>query len=430
MSNNIFYNTSYFKFFKRHIKPKEMEKELISLIYSKKSNNSPKTDRNNYNKEKEKNLNLDVYFQKHSIILINKIRDLFREFDVDKSNSFDQNEFYQMFNINKIPIKMEEIIYLFNFNKQKKAITFSELIKLTFDSDFDKRYKIIISKVKSRCEKGIICPNDFSGMLSHLCEFGKLSSDAKNFRKELLRSKRKSTLKHITITESNRQYIRSKTKDEIKIEKKESNKHMSEDKIKRQSSKKFDENNKKISNSRNRTNLTEMNSDYQVLEKSHKMKEEHDNMINYIKTIIEITKKKIVRNEQVFKNLNYRNKIENSKRNLAKSIDILHKINPKINNTYISYCPINQKFIDLNTGKGYDFSNIKDYKYKGLKNNIKENENILNYKPIITEANENDKRNNHKIFLKQYLLNKKDKKYYRNKSNNVRKKDSIFINEN
>ena len=132
----------------------------------------------------------------------------------------------------------------------------------------------------------------------------------------------------------------------------------------------------------------------------------------------------------MFKNLNYRNKIENSKRNLAKSIDILHKINPKINNTYISYCPINQKFIDLNTGKGYDFSNIKDYKYKGLKNNIKENENILNYKPIITEANENDKRNNHKIFLKQYLLNKKDKKYYRNKSNNVRKKDSIFINEN
>ena len=420
MSNNIFYNTSYFKFFKRHIKPKEMEKELINLIYSKKADNSSKTDRNNYSKEKEKNLNLNVYFQKKPIILINKIRDLFIEFDIDKSNSFDQNEFYHMFNINKIPIKMDEIKYLFNFNKQKKTITFSELIKLTFDSDFDKRYKVIISKVKTRCEKGFICPNDFSEMLSHLCEFGKLSSDVKNYRKELLRSKRKNTLKHINITESNRQYIMGKTKDEIKMEK-ESNNHMSEDTIEKKSS-------KKISNNRNRSNLSEMNSDYQVLEKTHKMKEENDNMINYIKTIIEITKKKIVRNEQTFKNLNYRSEIENSKRNLAKSIDILHKINPKINNAYISYCPLNQKFIDLNTGKGYDFNNIKDYKYKGLNNNITKN--ILNYKPIITEANKSDERNKHKKFFKQCLLNKKGKKYYRNKSNNYWKKNSIFINEN
>ena len=406
MSNSIFYNTSYFKFFKRHIKPKEMEKELISLIHKKKVDNITKTDRNNNSKEKEKKLNLDVYFQKNSIILIKKIRDLFIEFDVDKSNSFDQNEFYLMFNINKIPIKMDEIIYLFNFNKQKKAITFSELIKLTFDSDFDKRYKEVISKVKTRCEKGIICPNDFSGMLSHLCEFGKLSSDAKNFRKELMKSKRKNTLKHINIIDNNRHYIKSKTKDEIFIEKK-SNKNISEEVIRRQSSKKNDEN-KKIVNSRNRINLTEMHSDFQVLEKTHKMKQEHDSMINYIKTILEITKKKIVRNEQIFNNLNYRNKLETSKRNLAKSIDILYKINPKINKTYISYCPLNQNFIDLNTGKGYVFKKIDDYKYKGLKNNITEN--ILNYKPIITEANKNNERKKRDIFLRQYFFHKMDKK--------------------
>ena len=424
MSNNIFYNTSYFKFFKRHIKPKEMEKELISLIYSKNADNFPKTDRNNYSKEKEKNLNLDVYFQKNSIILINKIRDLFIEFDIDKSNSFDQNEFYHMFNINKIPIKMNEIIYLFNFNKQKKAITFSELINLTFDPDFDKRYKIIISKVKPRCEKGIICPNDFSGMLSHLCEFGKLSSDVKNFRKELLRAKKKkSTIKHINISESSKQSIISKTKDEIKMEKLPS-KIISLDKISYQSSKKNDKFNKKFLNNRNRNNLNEMNSFYQFLEKSHKMKEEHDNMINNIKTMIEITKKKIIRNQQFFKSMNYRNKIEKSKRNLAKSIDILHKINPKINNTFISYCPLNHNFINLNTGKGYDFKYINEYKNKRFKNNITEN--ILNYKPIITEAKEN----NDNIFLKQSLLNKKNINISRNKSNDFSKKDSIYISEN
>ena len=118
-----------------------------------------------------------------------------------------------------------------------------------------------------------------------------------------------------------------------------SSKIISVDKIIFQSSKKNDKYNKKFLNSRNRNNLTEMNSFYQFLEKSHKMKEEHDNMINNIKTMIEITKKKIIRNQQFFKSMNYRNKIEKSKRNLAKSIDILHKINPKINNTFMSYCP-------------------------------------------------------------------------------------------
>ena len=263
-----------------------MEKELISLIYSKKEDNSPKTDRNS----KEKNVNLDVYFQKNSIILINKIRDLFIEYDTDKSNSFDQNEFYQMFNINKIPIKMDEIIYLFDFNKQKKAITFSELINLTFDSDFDKRYKEVISKVKIRCERGIISPNDFSGMLSHLCEFSKISSDAKNLRKQLMRAKKKNTLKSFKIIENNKYHIRSKTKDEIFMEKK-AGQNTSVDKIRKLCNIKIIENNKKEIISRNRNNLTELDSTYQALEKSNKMKEDHDNMINSIETMIEITKK-------------------------------------------------------------------------------------------------------------------------------------------
>ena len=121
--------------------------------------------------------------------------------------------------------------------------------------------------------------------------------------------------------------------------------------------------------------------------------------------------------------MNFRNKIEKSKKNLNKSIDILHKINPKINNSYISYCPFNEKFIDLNTGKGYDSKNIKEYKYKVLKNNTTEN--ILHCKPVITERNKNKEENKHTIFLKQYLFNKKDNNYYRNISNKFRKKEYL-----
>lgn len=398
MSNKIFYNTSYFKFFRRQIKPIEMEKEFINLINSKNEKNYPLTERNVYPKEKK--INLDIFFQKHSIDLIKKIVDLFVEFDKDKSNSFDRFEFFQMFNINKIPIKMDEIIYLFKFNAQKKTISFSELINLTFNPDFDLRYKEVISKIKPRLELGIICPNDFSEMLSHLCEFGKLSADAKKIRKSI--SKPKKIELNSLINNNNKHYIKSKTKDEInniktitKIGKNIINKISfninKEDYLKKSS--------KKLIYNRNRNkNIMESFTDPELFKTINKFKEEENYMVNNYKTILEIAKKKLIRNELLFKNINYRNKYEKSKKNLAKSIDTLYKINPNINNTYISYNPLKQKFINLNTGNDYDFKIINNYKSKILKNN--KTENFSNYKPILTKIDENHIKNKYNLFRK------------------------------
>ena len=398
MSNKIFYNTSYFKFFRRQIKPIEMEKEFINLINSKNENNYPITERNVYPKEKK--INLDIFFQKHSIDLIKKIVDLFVEFDKDKSNSFDRFEFFQMFNINKIPIKMDEIIYLFKFNAQKKTISFFELINLTFNPDFDLRYKEVISKIKPRLELGIICPNDFSEMLSHLCEFGKLSADAKKIRKSI--SKPKKIELNSLINNNNKHYIKSKTKDEInniktitKIGKNIINKISfninKEDYLKKSS--------KKLIYNRNRNkNIMESFTDPELFKTINKFKEEENYMVNNYKTILEIAKKKLIRNELLFKNINYRNKYEKSKKNLAKSIDTLYKINPNINNTYISYNPLKQKFINLNTGNDYDFKIINNYKSKILKNN--KTENFSNYKPILMKIDENHIKNKYNLFRK------------------------------
>ena len=398
MSNKIFYNTSYFKFFRRQIKPIEMEKEFINLINSKNENNYPITERNVYPKEKK--INLDIFFQKHSIDLIKKIVDLFVEFDKDKSNSFDRFEFFKMFNINKIPIKMDEIIYLFKFNAQKKTISFFELINLTFNPDFDLRYKEVISKIKPRLELGIICPNDFSEMLSHLCEFGKLSADAKKIRKSI--SKPKKIELNSLINNNNKHYIKSKTKDEInniktitKIGKNIINKISfninKEDYLKKSS--------KKLIYNRNRSkNIMESFTDPELFKTINKFKEEENYMVNNYKTILEIAKKKLIRNELLFKNINYRNKYEKSKKNLAKSIDTLYKINPNINNTYISYNPLKQKFINLNTGNDYDFKIINNYKSKILKNN--KTENFSNYKPILMKIDENHIKNKYNLFQK------------------------------
>ena len=399
MSKKIFYNTSYFKFFRRQIKPIEMEKEFINLINSKNENNYPKTERNVYPKEKK--INLDIFFQKHSIDLIKKIVDLFVEFDKDKSNSFDRFEFCKMFNINKIPIKMDEIIYLFKFNAQKKTISFFELINLTFNPDFDLRYKEVISKIKPRLELGIICPNDFSEMLSHLCEFGKLSADAKKIRKSISKPK-KNELNSLINNNNNKHYIKSKTKDEInyikpvtKIGKKIINKKSFN--INKEVYLKKSSNNLIYNRNRNK-NIMESYTDPELFRKMNKFKEENDHMVNNYKTIIEIAKKKLIRNELLFKNINYRNKYEKSKRNLAKSIDTLYKINPNINNTYISYNPLKQKFINLNTGNDYDFKNINNYKSKRLKNN--KTENFSYYKPILTKIDENHIKNKYNLFRK------------------------------
>ena len=427
MSKKIFYNSSYFKFFRRQLKPIEMEKEFIHLIHSKNNENYPKIDRNIY--PKEKNINLDFYFQKHSLILIKKIRDLFIEFDEDKSDSFDQNEFFQMFNINKIPIKLEEIIYLFKFNNHKKTITFSELIHLTFDPDFDQRYKEVIEKVKPRCEIGIICPNDFSGMLSHLCEFGKLSSEANKFKKKFKQNKKKKTYKNFNNT--NKIFIQSKTKEEITKENEKKEKGNRRENIVRRLSGIVlkNEENRKNSNKKlyNRNsifkNMTESHTDYELYINNENFKKEQDNMIENFKTILEITKKKILRNEKLFKNINYRNKAETSNINLVKSMDILQKINPKLNNTYITYNEINQKFIDLNTGTGHKFKNIENYKYKKLKNN--RTEHFSNYKPILTEGNKSDVNKKYNNFFKKYSIDKIYKNKFKNPSYNNYKNNVI-----
>jgi hypothetical protein len=372
---------------------KEMEEEFIKLINNKNNNiskSNPKTQRYEFPSKK---INLGLYYQKHSLDLINKIRDLFIEFDVDKSNTFDQYEFYEMFNINKIPIKMEEIIYLFKFNSRKKSITFSELIHLTFNPDFDKRYKEVIEKIKPRCETGIICPEDFSGMLSHLCEFGKLSSDTKKFRKKISKSKESLILNYL------------KTKSKFGIDKDDIIQNK-DDKVPltfRLSNKKVDNSSKSIYNRNNSTNIISLSlTDSELSKKIKEFNSENYYIVNTFKTILEISHKKLKRNEKVFERNNYRNKLDISKRNLYNSIDILHKINPKINNTYISYCPLKEKFMDINTGRLYDAAaDIKEYKYKNLK--VNETGNLLNYKPILTDIKKNKERNYYSFFSKKLL---------------------------
>ena len=402
MNKSIFYNTSSFKFFRRHVKQNEMEKEFINLINEKDKKNysqrNTKVKKNNIKSlkldkpivkslPKERKINLDFYFQKKSIDLINKIRDLFIEFDEDKSNSFDQYEFYRMFNVNKIPIKMDEIIYLFKFSPHKKVISFSELINLTIDPEFDQRYKEVIDKVRPRCEIGIICPINFSGMLSHLCEFGKLSPEAKKFHKNISKLKSKSVFNNSLLENNNRYYLKHKNSSPMKEKKPKLSLEMRksvpinyEDSHRRRKS--------IFNKNTDFTELVELMPDCEFHKKTIELKKENEEMAKVIKTILEISQKKVQRYENSFKNTNYRNKIETSKRNLTNSFNVLQKINPKMNNkTYISFCPFKDEFINLNTGGICNLKSIKEYKSKESRNRNK-----APFKPILTEINKNQEK--------------------------------------
>ena len=135
--------------------------------------------------KKENDSIIDLLYQKGSIEKIKKIRDLFIEFDTNKTHTLDQREIYLMFNINKIPIKYDEVKELFGFNRRNKYIKFYDFIKLTLNKNFAEKFKILIkSKVKQRLNEGEICPNDFGEMLAHLAEFEQLSPEIKNKKRE------------------------------------------------------------------------------------------------------------------------------------------------------------------------------------------------------------------------------------------------------
>ena len=386
MNKSIFYNISSFKFFRRHVKQNEMEKEFINLIYAKDKKNYSQTNtkiKKNLIKSlklekpivkslpKERKFNLDFYFQKKSIDLINKIRDLFIEFDEDKSNSFDQ-------------------IYLFKFNPHKKVISFSELINLTIDPEFDQRYKEVIDKVRPRCEVGIICPMNFSGMLSHLCEYGKLSPDAKKFHKKLSKLKTKSVFSNSLLENNNRYYLKHKSSSPMKERKVITN--MESRKSVPINYKEGDSSPRRRKSIFNRhtdfMEIIELMPDSDFYKRTKELKKENEVMTKAIKTIIEISHKKMQRYDNSFKDTNYRNKIEISKKNLNNSFNILKKLNPKIKNrTFISFYPFKEEFISLNTGNICDLKTIKEYKSKDNNNKIK-----FPYNPILTEVNKNHKK--------------------------------------
>ena len=426
-----FYNLTSFKYFRRQLKPIDINDAFIKLIETKEEqiksqkaitkekenqeidriiNNKTNIENNNisnsnntnniYNNTdiSKKNLCLELLYQKEELDKIKKIRDLFIEFDTDKSRSLDQKEIYLMFNINKIPIKYDEVKELFGFSRRNKYIQFSDFIDLTVNPEFSEKFKnFMMSKVRSRVKEGVICPNDFNDMLSHLCEFGQLPPELKNQSKNGINYKkntRPSLPKYLLEYRKKRDSTFQKDKIFDLSKKKNIFKKKSFLENIRKKNDIFEEINGKEDNNnfnvnRNSVKNNNINNNTAFIKEAPNLFEMDREYSNFI----ELSRKKLYRFSQNLGNKNIKDKIRKRKEKLSQSLEMINNnTNSDIGDNFISYYPTENVF-----------KKIKEDKIINFPTKIN-NESIPNIKSSINHSK--DKRNSIKL---NYDFNFRDK---------------------
>ena len=411
MKNRV-YNINTFNFYRRQVKPEDLDRAFIRLIEkeeekinaeklaNEKDNskseikdvnndeNEIDTINNENNQRSTKNLSLNLIFPKLSMERIMKIRDLFLEFDADKNRTFDQDEIYIMFNMNKIPITLEEVIDLFGFSKRKKFLSFFDFIQLTVNEAFSSKFKkLIMEKIRYRTSKNDICPNDFSDMLSHLCEFGKLSPELKDKTKENqmeVITKEKTSNKDILDLGERSSFKRRSTKKKSLMG--------------------------EIVQGLNGEQVNLRNIDFTNEKDINKIRE-NPNLIKKereFRNFMEISNKKFLRFKDFLTKANLRDKILKKKEVLSQSLKTLNNLNPNMRRDYISYFPTENSLKNLKSNKIVTFP-VKKKKIilPPIKYNSTER-NLLSEKIKI-------KRN---MYFKNYYNKNKLMKLFKNKINN------------
>ena len=427
-NNNSFYNASNFKYFRRYIKPITINRALINMIESKedelKSQTiTSETNKDNINiienninqtvtkedhiteknipnnienaKKKENDFIIDLLYQKGSIEKIKKIRDLFLEFDTNKTHTLDQREIYLMFNINKIPITYDEVKQLFGFNRRNKYIKFYDFIKLALNKNFSEKFKIFIkSKVKQRLNEGEICPNDLGEMITHLSEFEQLSPEIKNKKREgfpkYLKPAPSSLPKFLLKWKLERSNLYNKNK--INDSVKQSNKDIINGIIEEDNKEEQNKNSgKDVTN--NTDNNKEFNNNLYKKESAFPKEKE-------IQNFIEISNNKLLIYNKNLTQENIKEKMLKRKQRLSKSLNTLNLINNSdIYDNYICYYPTENTFKKIKDDQIVNFS-FKENKshIPNIKNRIMEKNNTYN--------NQRNKDQNNMYFFNQSNKNK------------------------
>lgn len=96
----------------------------------------------------------EYFFSRKMIKRIEKLRDIFLEFDKDFSRKLEINELYDMFKTNNIPVEMEDLLSLFFKNQvlkkdEEPCLNFFQLIEFAFNQENELLFEQFVRKVKA-----------------------------------------------------------------------------------------------------------------------------------------------------------------------------------------------------------------------------------------------------------------------------------------
>ena len=176
---------------------KEKSISFLSRLVLESSYHNKQTNINESNK-----FNPNLYFNPTELKKIYKIRDLFYEFDRDKSRTLDMDELYKMFNTNNIPITYEQLRAVFNY---KNTLTLMDLINFILGDEDKENFREVMRQIKNdlyhKEHKKRYIPTDFNELLEYFSEQGKIRDNMKILKKsinKLTRFERRQTENSIT----------------------------------------------------------------------------------------------------------------------------------------------------------------------------------------------------------------------------------------
>ena len=160
----------------------------------------------------KKNLRLELLFNKSTLTKIYQMRDIFLEFDEDRSRTLELAELLAMFNSNGIPITKDEIVYLFigkpkhDHNFQHYKLTFLDFISFALNNESEEKFRRVMENIKTRVKTKTFIPMTLTQSLEYIFIKGKIKKNISTIKR---------CINKIDKVESNGEYVKIRKKKDI-----------------------------------------------------------------------------------------------------------------------------------------------------------------------------------------------------------------------
>ena len=188
----------------RHLNPPSYISDTLTNLLTKKEHNKPllmKLLKDNkstnsfvkpYNPSStvNKNIKLELLFNKTTLSKIYQLRDIFLEFEEDHSCTLELRELLTMFNSNGIPITKEEIAYLFlgskpmnEHNVLNHKFSFLDFVLFALNNENEDKFRNVMKRIKVRTTTKTFIPMTIVESLEYVFKKGKIKKNISTIQK-------------------------------------------------------------------------------------------------------------------------------------------------------------------------------------------------------------------------------------------------------